>query len=130
MKGLRRICDENELLLITDEVQCGFGRTGEYFAIDGHFDVTPDILVMAKGIAKSIANVFVDRLFQFMEGLSQLKASGKYPILDVRGLGLMLAMEFNGQHVAPGTAARVAQACLEHGMLVLTTSAFETLRPP
>ena len=45
------MCDEHEILLIADEVQSGFGRTGEYFAIDGHFDVIPDILVMAKGIA-------------------------------------------------------------------------------
>jgi 4-aminobutyrate aminotransferase len=51
MKGLREICSENDILLIADEVQCGFGRTGNYFAIDGHFDVVPDILVMAKGIA-------------------------------------------------------------------------------
>lgn len=51
MKGLREICSENDILLIADEVQCGFGRTGSYFAIDGHFDVVPDILVMAKGIA-------------------------------------------------------------------------------
>lgn len=33
------------------QVQCGFARTGDYFAINGHFDVVPDILVMAKGIA-------------------------------------------------------------------------------
>lgn len=51
MKGLREICDANNILLIADEVQCGFGRTGNYFAIDSHYDVTPDILVFAKGIA-------------------------------------------------------------------------------
>jgi 4-aminobutyrate aminotransferase len=51
LQGLRRICDEHDILLIADEVQSGFGRTGEYFAIDGHFGVVPDILVMAKGIA-------------------------------------------------------------------------------
>ena len=48
---MRQFCDENDILLIADEVQSGFGRTGEYFAINGHFDVVPDILVMAKGIA-------------------------------------------------------------------------------
>ncbi|KAI8364777.1 pyridoxal phosphate-dependent transferase [Radiomyces spectabilis] len=50
MDGLRRICDQHGILLICDEVQSGFGRTGKMFAVE-HFGVTPDILVMAKGIA-------------------------------------------------------------------------------
>jgi 4-aminobutyrate aminotransferase-like enzyme len=53
-------------------------------------------------------------------------------ILDVRGLGMMNAMEFDPAGVRPGAAARVSQHCLQHGMLVLPCSAFETLRfiPP
>ncbi|NIN65230.1 MAG: aminotransferase class III-fold pyridoxal phosphate-dependent enzyme, partial [Anaerolineae bacterium] len=39
-----------DILLIADEVQCGFGRTGRFFAVE-HWDVVPDILVMAKGMA-------------------------------------------------------------------------------
>ena len=50
MTGLRKICDKHNILLIADEVQSGFGRTGKMFACE-HFDVVPDILVMAKGIA-------------------------------------------------------------------------------
>lgn len=50
LKGLRKICDENNILLIFDEVQSGFGRTGDWFAFQG-YGVVPDILVMAKGIA-------------------------------------------------------------------------------
>jgi 4-aminobutyrate aminotransferase len=50
MKGLRALCDEFGLLLIADEVQSGFGRTGKFFAVE-HFGITPDILVMAKGLA-------------------------------------------------------------------------------
>jgi len=53
MKGLRQICDENSILMIVDEIQTGFGRTGKYFGID-HFDVTPDILVFAKGVASGL----------------------------------------------------------------------------
>jgi 4-aminobutyrate aminotransferase len=66
------------------------------------------------------------------EGLKKLKNSGRYPILDVRGLGLMLAIEFDPKRVDAGTAARVSKACLDHDMMVLTTSVFETLRlmPP
>jgi 4-aminobutyrate aminotransferase len=47
---VREICDKNGILLVADEVQCGYGRTGKMFAIE-HWDVRPDILVMAKGIA-------------------------------------------------------------------------------
>ncbi len=50
LPGLREICDEHDILLIADEVQSGFGRTGKFFAVE-HFDVTPDILIMAKGLA-------------------------------------------------------------------------------
>lgn len=50
LKGLRAICDANGILLIADEVQTGFGRTGKWFGHQ-HFGVTPDIMVMAKGIA-------------------------------------------------------------------------------
>jgi len=50
LPGLRRLCDKHEMLLIADEVQSGFGRTGRFFAVE-HWNVVPDILVMAKGIA-------------------------------------------------------------------------------
>lgn len=50
LAGLRKICDKHDILLICDEVQSGFGRTGKMFAVE-HFGVVPDILVMAKGIA-------------------------------------------------------------------------------
>lgn len=47
---LRAMCDKNNILLIFDEVQSGFGRTGKMFACE-HFDIVPDIMCMAKGIA-------------------------------------------------------------------------------
>jgi len=50
VQGLRKICDEHGILLIFDEVQSGFGRTGKMFAYE-HYGIVPDILVMAKGIA-------------------------------------------------------------------------------
>ena len=48
--GLRRICDEHGIVLVADEVQTGFGRTGRMFAME-HFDVEPDLLIVAKSIA-------------------------------------------------------------------------------
>ena len=53
MKGLRQIADKNGILLIFDEVQSGFGRTGKWFALE-HFGVLPDIIAVAKGIASGL----------------------------------------------------------------------------
>jgi taurine--2-oxoglutarate transaminase len=52
MPKLRRICDEQGVLLIADEVMTGWGRTGEWFAMN-HWGVVPDILVTAKGITSA-----------------------------------------------------------------------------
>ena len=49
MRELRQICDENGILLILDEVQCGVGRTGKFFAYENS-GITPDIMAVAKGI--------------------------------------------------------------------------------
>ena len=50
VSGLRRICDERGIVLVADEVQTGFGRTGRMFAME-HFDVEVDLLIVAKSIA-------------------------------------------------------------------------------
>jgi acetylornithine/N-succinyldiaminopimelate aminotransferase len=49
LRGLRRICDEKGLLLILDEVQCGFARSGTFFAHE-QYGITPDVMAVAKGI--------------------------------------------------------------------------------
>ncbi len=48
-EGLRKICNENGIMLIDDEVQSGMGRTGRMFAVE-HFNVVPDIITMAKSL--------------------------------------------------------------------------------
>ncbi len=53
IQAARRICDERGALLIVDEIQTGFGRTGRMFAIQ-HFGVTPDLLVCAKSLAGGV----------------------------------------------------------------------------
>jgi 4-aminobutyrate aminotransferase len=53
MKGLRELCDKHGIMLIFDEVQSGFGRTGKWFALE-HFGVVPDIMTAAKGIASGM----------------------------------------------------------------------------
>jgi taurine--2-oxoglutarate transaminase len=74
MQGVREICDRHGILLICDEVMCGFGRTGRWFAVD-HWNVVPDLITMAKGITSAyvqlgalgmrpqIARAFEDRAF-------------------------------------------------------------------
>ena len=49
MRGLRKLCDDNGILLVLDEVQCGYGRTGKFFAHEWS-GITPDIMAVAKGI--------------------------------------------------------------------------------
>ena len=53
MEGIRKICDENGILMICDEVQCGMGRTGSMFAWQG-YGVKPDIMTMAKAIGNGV----------------------------------------------------------------------------
>ena len=72
--GLRKICDKYGILMVCDEVMCGLGRTGEWFAVD-HWKVVPDIITMAKGltcgylplgavaVSEKIAKEFENRVF-------------------------------------------------------------------
>nr|WP_245543965.1 aspartate aminotransferase family protein [Mahella australiensis] len=53
MKGLRKLCDENDLLLIFDEIQTGLGRTGKFFAYE-HYGIEPDIFTSAKALGGGI----------------------------------------------------------------------------
>ena len=75
LPGVRRLCDRYGIVMICDEVMSGFGRTGEWFAVD-HWDVKPDILTMAKGLTsgyaplgavamkQEIADAYKDRVYE------------------------------------------------------------------
>jgi len=74
LEGVRRLCDKYGIVMIADEVMSGFGRTGEWFAVD-HWKVVPDLISMAKGLTSSyiplgavgmrpqIARHFADKVF-------------------------------------------------------------------
>lgn len=51
--GIRALCDEHDMMMICDEVQCGMGRTGKMFAYE-HYGIMPDIVTMAKGIGNGV----------------------------------------------------------------------------
>jgi taurine--2-oxoglutarate transaminase len=98
---VREICTANNVLLIFDEVMCGFGRTGKWFACQ-HWDVEPDMIVMAKGItgamiplgavtvSKEIADYFENR--PLVAGLTY---SG-HPLCCAAALGAISAYEEEG----------------------------------
>ena len=52
LRGVRELCTRHGIVLIADEIMCGFGRTGEWFAVN-HWDVVPDLLTAAKGLTSS-----------------------------------------------------------------------------
>ena len=171
---LRELTRELGILLIADEVQTGFGRTGKMFAVQ-HHNVEPDILVMAKGIASGLPlsgiiarkelleswapgthggtyggnvvacaaalatlDVIEDeklvenaatRGTQMLAGLKKI-ATGRAGIGDVRGLGLMLALEFvkpgegDGRVPDPDAVKRVIAEANKRKMLLLSAGAY------
>ena len=74
LQGVRELCDDHGIVFIADEVMAGFGRCGEWFAVD-RWDVTPDLICFAKGvnsgyvplggviISRPIADTFADRVY-------------------------------------------------------------------
>jgi 4-aminobutyrate aminotransferase len=174
LRGLREVCDRHGILLVFDEVQTGFGRTGRMFALE-HSEVVPDILVMAKGLASGLpvsaigssrelmsrwetgthggtygggsvvplaAAVATIRTIEEERLVENSASQGEYlraglrrlrdeipGVADVRGLGLMVGVEFrDGAGKPDKTAAKsVQKACLEHGLLLLTCGTFENV---
>jgi 4-aminobutyrate aminotransferase len=179
LKGLRERCDQYGILLIVDEIQSGFGRTGRWFGHE-HFDITPDIMTVAKGIASglplsgvfsrsdlmktwtpgshggtfggnavavaaAVATIQVmkeedlpgnarQRGIQLIAGLRHLQEEFS-AIGDVRGLGLMVGVEFRTPENKPDktTAKAIVHACQDRKMLLLTCGPWDnTIRfiPP
>jgi 4-aminobutyrate aminotransferase len=77
MRALRKICDEHGILLIYDEVQTGFGRTGKMFAAE-HYDVIPDIMTLAKSMAGGTTLSAVTGKAEVMDGPAPGGLGGTY----------------------------------------------------
>mmetsp|Transcript_4831 Transcript_4831/g.9544 ORF Transcript_4831/g.9544 Transcript_4831/m.9544 type:complete len:247 (-) Transcript_4831:68-808(-) len=182
LKKVREFANSKGALMICDEVQTGFGRTGSLFACDSEYygsDVQPDIMTMAKGIASGFplsgvatrreiadkcdpgmlggtyagnalscaAAVETQKVLQeenlienaakmgerLKQNLSNIQSSefSRGLIGDVRGLGLMIGLEF-AKEAEPGIKNKVSQACADEGLLLLGCSTYEVVRfvPP
>lgn len=166
VQAIRKICDKHGILLIFDEIQSGYGRTGKMFAGE-NFDVTPDIMTVGKAIAGGLpmsavistqeimskwlpgmhggtfggnpvcaaAAIAVLDEFKVSNILDNVNNMGSYLyskltwlkkkhscISDVRGLGLMLAIEFSNEDGTPSSEIfeRVRQLCFENKLLTLS----------
>ncbi|WP_066368936.1 aminotransferase class III-fold pyridoxal phosphate-dependent enzyme [Neobacillus fumarioli] len=162
LQKLREITKTNGILLIFDEVQTGFGRTGKMFAAE-HADVVPDILVLAKALsgglplgaivasrelhekwpagghgstfggnpiscAAALANIEVIEEEELVQRSAKLGAEivnrlqqsiGHLPgILEVRGLGMIIGIEFD-QEAAANYVPRIKAKALEKGLLIM-----------
>ena len=170
VQALREICTKHGILLIFDEIQSGFGRTGKMFASE-HFDVVPDIMTLGKAIAGGLpmsaivstkeimdtwkpgqhgttfgghpvcaaAGLAVLETFKEENVLENCNIQGvylkkrllemkeKYPTLgDVRGLGLMVAVEFINPDKSPSSDKldKVKDFCLQNGLLTLSCGVY------
>jgi 4-aminobutyrate aminotransferase len=168
MQGLREICDQHGILLIFDEIQSGFGRTGKFFAHE-HFNVTPDVMIMAKGIASGLPLSGIAARKELMQKWEPGSHGGTYggnalacaaatatikvlkeekmvenaakmgsllmgrlrelqrntpALAEVRGAGLMIATEFEGDHHGKDIANAAQKACLNEKMLLLTCGTY------
>jgi 4-aminobutyrate aminotransferase/(S)-3-amino-2-methylpropionate transaminase len=111
MEGLRRICDDHGIVLVVDEVQTGFGRTGRLFAIE-HYGIEPDLMTIAKSIAA---------------GLPLSGVLGKAEIMDAPG-DSAIGGTYVGNPVAQAAALAVLDVIDEENVLERAAQLGETMR--
>ena len=111
MRGLRRICDEHGIVLVVDEVQTGFGRTGKMFAIE-HYGIEPDLMTLAKSIAA---------------GLPLSGVIGKAEIMDAPG-DSAIGGTYVGNPVAQAAAHAVLDIFEDEGLVARAAELGERLR--
>jgi 4-aminobutyrate aminotransferase/(S)-3-amino-2-methylpropionate transaminase len=95
LKSLRKICDENGILLIVDEVQTGFGRTGKLFAVE-HSGVAPDLMTVAKSLGGGFPISGVIGKAELMDAPIAGGLGGTYagsPLSCVAGLAVLSVIE-------------------------------------
>ena len=98
VEGLRAICDRHGIVLVADEVQTGFGRTGRMFAME-HFGVEPDLVTVAKSIAAGLPLSGVIGRAEIMDGAHAGAIGGTYignPVAQAAALAVLDVFEDEG----------------------------------
>jgi 4-aminobutyrate aminotransferase/(S)-3-amino-2-methylpropionate transaminase len=98
LEGVRRICDDNGIVLVVDEVQTGFGRTGKMWGIE-HYDVEPDLMCMAKSIAAGLPLSGVIGRAEIMDAPDDSAIGGTYvgnPVAQAAALAVLDVFEDEG----------------------------------
>src|SRR5438874_4483652 len=111
LTGVRRICDDNGIVLVVDEVQTGFGRTGKLWGIE-HYAVEPDLMCIAKSIAG---------------GLPLSGVLGRAEIMDAPG-DSAIGGTYVGNPVAQAAALAVLDVFEEEGLVERALAIGETIR--
>jgi 4-aminobutyrate aminotransferase/(S)-3-amino-2-methylpropionate transaminase len=98
LAGIRRICDESGIVLVVDEVQTGFGRTGKMWGIE-HYDVEPDLITVAKSIAAGLPLSGVIGRAEIMDAPGDSAIGGTYignPVAQAAALAVLDVLEEEG----------------------------------
>lgn len=119
MQGLRKLCDETGTILIADEIQCGYGRSGKFFAHQ-HLGVKPDLITVAKGIANGfpMSAVLISPKFEPVYGRlgttfggNHLACAAALAVLDVMEEEKLVE---NAAEVGEYTIQKLKEANLPH----------------
>ena len=111
MQGVRRLCDEHGIVLVVDEIQTGFGRTGRMWAIE-HYGIEPDVVTLAKSIAA---------------GLPLSATIGRAEIMDAPG-DSAIGGTYVGNPVAQAAALAVLDVIEEEGLLQRSAELGDVIR--
>lgn len=143
-QALRKRCDETGTLLILDEIQAGFGRTGKFWAFE-HFGIEPDILVCAKGmgggmpIGAFIANKEVMGGFKNNPLLGHITTFGGHPVSAAASLATIQIIQEGGLLESVESKAEIFKKLLVHPkikgirnkglMMAVEFESFDVLKP-
>lgn len=123
MHALRKRCDETGALLILDEIQAGFGRTGKLFAFE-HFDIVPDILTIAKSMAGGMAMGTFVSSHEIMKTLASdpilghITTFGGHPVCCAAALGNIEAIESENMVETCEAKGVLLESCLSHPAII------------
>ncbi|MFX1681369.1 aspartate aminotransferase family protein [Mitsuaria sp. CC2] len=118
LKALRKLCDEHDLLLMLDEVQCGIGRTGKWFAHQWA-GIVPDVMPLAKGLGSGVpigAVVCGDKAAKVFGPGNHGTTFGGNPLAMRAGVETLTVMEEDGLLANAATVGAELKAAIERGL--------------